>query len=184
MYTPPTASVCLRTSTAQRRAVCAAAEPKGPIRQIQRWLRDDRQCQRGEGRCLQVTRSGNGRAKWTEYRIRVELGRFLKGRTVWPPYREFQRAGLRTLRDTITRRGGARRWAQIMGVRYVDHRPGYAPIWTEERIRTRPSWLPGAANAMAVARRVRTRWPHGAAQRGQPDWWTGAVGQRVWSPSA
>jgi hypothetical protein len=23
-----------------------------------------------------------------------------------------------------------------MGVRYVDHRPGYAPIWTEERIRT------------------------------------------------
>jgi hypothetical protein len=72
---------------------------------------------------------------WTEARIREELRRFLKGRTVWPTYRDFQRAGLKALRDNVTRHGGAERWAKEMGVRYVRHRPGYAPVWTEERIR-------------------------------------------------
>jgi hypothetical protein len=39
------------------------------------------------------------------------------------------------LRDMVTRYGGARRWADELGVRFVERRPGYAPIWTEERIR-------------------------------------------------
>lgn len=72
---------------------------------------------------------------WTDARIRTELRRFLVGRGEWPAYREFQRAGLKALRDAVTRSGGARRWAKEMGVRYVERRPGYAPIWTEERIR-------------------------------------------------
>lgn len=72
---------------------------------------------------------------WTEDRIRGELRRFMKGRSEWPPYREFQRAGLKALRDNITRHGGARRWAGELGVRYVEHRPGYAPTWTEDRVR-------------------------------------------------
>ena len=72
---------------------------------------------------------------WPEDRIRRELRRFMSGRTEWPPYREFQRAGRKALRDNITHNGGARRWAEEIGVRYVEHRPGHAPIWTEERIR-------------------------------------------------
>jgi hypothetical protein len=72
---------------------------------------------------------------WTDDRIRRELRRFLTGRTDWPTYRDFQRAGLKSLRDNVTRRGGVRRWADEMGVTYVEHRPGYAPIWTEERVR-------------------------------------------------
>lgn len=59
----------------------------------------------------------------------------MRGRPVWPTYRDFQRAGLKGLRDSITRQGGAKRWANEMGVRYVEHRPGYATVWTEERIR-------------------------------------------------
>jgi hypothetical protein len=73
---------------------------------------------------------------WTEYRIREELEVFLRGRDEWPSYREFQRAGLKSLRDHVTHEGGAERWAKELGVKYVEHRPGYAPIWTEERIRT------------------------------------------------
>lgn len=72
---------------------------------------------------------------WTEDRVREELRRFLKDRTEWPSYRDFQRAGHKALRDNVTRHGGARRWAKEMRVRYVERRPGYAPIWTEGRIR-------------------------------------------------
>jgi hypothetical protein len=74
--------------------------------------------------------------RWDDVRIRTELARFLAGRDEWPSYREFQRAGRRALRDEITRAGGTVRWAAEMGVRHVEHRPGYAPIWTEERVRT------------------------------------------------
>jgi hypothetical protein len=35
----------------------------------------------------------------------------------------------------VTRHGGARLWAKRLGVEYVERRPGYAPIWTEDRIR-------------------------------------------------
>ena len=70
-----------------------------------------------------------------EQAIRVGLRRFLAGRSEWPTYREFQRAGLKGLRDKITRVGGAERWAREMGVPYLRHPPGYAPVWTEHRIR-------------------------------------------------
>jgi hypothetical protein len=77
-------------------------------------------------------RRGSG---WTEERIREELRSFLADRTEWPTYREFERSGRKALRDAVTRAGGARRWTRRMGVRFVRHPPGYAPIWTEERIR-------------------------------------------------
>lgn len=76
-----------------------------------------------------------GATAWTDERIRTELGAFLAGRDEWPTYREFQRAGLKALRDNITRRGGAEHWARELGVPYARHPPGYAPIWTEARIR-------------------------------------------------
>ncbi len=84
----------------------------------------------------QRSRIARPRSAWSEERIRDELRPFLAGRGEWPSYREFQRAGLKALRDSITGRGGARRWAREMGVQYVERRPGYAPIWTEERIRS------------------------------------------------
>jgi hypothetical protein len=67
--------------------------------------------------------------------IRAILARFLQGQTHWPTYREFERAGLKVLRDRITHRGGARHWAQQLGVEYIAHRPGYAAVWTEDHIR-------------------------------------------------
>jgi hypothetical protein len=67
--------------------------------------------------------------------IRSALARFLKGQTRWPTYREFERAGLKAVRDRVTQRGGARHWAHQLGVAYIERPPGYAPIWTEERIR-------------------------------------------------
>ncbi len=79
-------------------------------------------------------REGRG-LKWTDERIREHLQRFLAARTEWPTYREFERHGLKALRDAITRAGGAERWAREMGVRFVRHQPGYEPIWTEQRIR-------------------------------------------------
>ena len=68
-------------------------------------------------------------------RIRQELSEFLDGSREWPSYREFQRAGRKGLRDRITKHGGARLWARRMGVRYLERRPGYPSIWTDERIR-------------------------------------------------
>jgi hypothetical protein len=76
-----------------------------------------------------------GSRRWTEERVREELRGFLAGREEWPSYREFWNAGRKGLRDAVTRFGGARRWAREFGMTYVERRPGYAPIWTEERIR-------------------------------------------------
>jgi hypothetical protein len=67
--------------------------------------------------------------------VREELSDFLAGREEWPSYREFQHAGRKGLRDAVTRLGGARRWARELGVAFVERKPGYATIWTEERIR-------------------------------------------------
>jgi hypothetical protein len=35
----------------------------------------------------------------------------------------------------VTRFGGARLWARRLGLPYPERRPGYAPRWTEERVR-------------------------------------------------
>ena len=73
---------------------------------------------------------------WTPNRVRAELKVFLAGREEWPTFREFQRNGRRSLREAVTHLGGARHWAEELGVRFVEHKPGYAPIWTEARIRS------------------------------------------------
>jgi len=85
----------------------------------------------------------------SQAKIRAELRSFLRDKAEWPSYRDFQRAGLKSLRDNITRNGGARRWADEMGVRYVERRPGYAPVWTEARIR----------QDLATYLAGRTQWP-------------------------
>ena len=73
---------------------------------------------------------------WTEERIRCELKEVLGGAREWPSYAEFQRHGKKSLRDAVTHFGGARLWAAKLGLTYVERHPGYAPIWTEERIRS------------------------------------------------
>ena len=72
---------------------------------------------------------------WTQARIRGELQEFLQGATEWPSYRDFQRAGRQKLRDEVTRSGGPRVWAKRLGLPYPERNPGYAPVWTEARVR-------------------------------------------------
>jgi hypothetical protein len=68
--------------------------------------------------------------------VREELENFLSGREEWPTFRDFQRHGKRGLREAVTHLGGARYWAEELGVPYVEHKPGYPPIWTEQKIRS------------------------------------------------
>ena len=68
--------------------------------------------------------------------LREELEEFLAGYEEWPSYREFQRRGKKGLRDRVTQDGGARFWARKLGLAYVERSPGYAPVWTDERIRS------------------------------------------------
>lgn len=68
-------------------------------------------------------------------RIRRELNEFLQGATEWPSYRDFQRAGRQKLRDEVTKSGGARLWAKRLKLPYPERKPGYAPRWTEDRVR-------------------------------------------------
>jgi hypothetical protein len=82
-----------------------------------------------------MTRRADTRSGWSEERVAEELREFLGDRSEWPSYRDFQRRGRRALRDAVTRLGGARYWASRLGVAYVERPPGYAPIWTEERVR-------------------------------------------------
>ena len=72
---------------------------------------------------------------WTRARIRHELDDFLQGATEWPSYRDFQRAGRQKLRDEVTKSGGARLWAKRLKLPYPERKPGYAPRWTEDRVR-------------------------------------------------
>jgi hypothetical protein len=108
------------------------------------------------------------------------LAEFLADRDAWPTYREFQRAGLRSLRDAVTRRGGSRKWAKAMGVAHVRHARGYAPIWTEDRIRrdlgnylegrvTWPSREQFESEGQALLRNAINR-------TGGPDRWAGEFG--------
>ncbi len=85
-----------------------------------------------------MTQPKRNRSKpaWTDEHIRRQLEEFLEGATEWPSYRDFQRAGRQKLRDEVTRAGGARLWAERLGLPYPERKPGYARIWTEERVRT------------------------------------------------
>jgi hypothetical protein len=84
---------------------------------------------------LTQTKSNRSKPAWTDERIRRELQEFLQGATEWPSYRDFQRARRNKLRDEVTRAGGARLSAERLGLPYPERKPGYAPIWTEERVR-------------------------------------------------
>ena len=72
---------------------------------------------------------------WPDARIESELRKFLAGRPVWPSYAEFVAGGRGTLREAITKRHGARAWAELIGVEWIERRSGYAPRWTAERVR-------------------------------------------------
>ena len=80
----------------------------------------------------QRTRS---KREWPDARIRRELQEFLRDASEWPSYRDFQRAGRQKLRDQVTHSGGPRLWAKRLGLPYPERKPGYAPRWTEERVR-------------------------------------------------
>ncbi len=67
--------------------------------------------------------------------MRRELEEFLAAAQEWPSYRDFQRNGRQTLRNQVTRLGGARLWAKRLGLPYPERKPGYAPRWTENRVR-------------------------------------------------
>jgi hypothetical protein len=117
---------------------------------------------------------------WIENRVREELGRFLRNESEWPSYREFQRAGRKVLRDNVTRYGGARWWAQQMGVRYVERRPGYPPVWTEQRIRRDLSdYLSGRGQWPSrgqFERDGRTALRNAINRTGGPDRWAAEFG--------
>lgn len=123
---------------------------------------------------------------------------FLAGRDHWPTYREFQRAGRKSLRDAITRRGGVVRWAEKLGIRYLEHPPGYAPIWTEERIGADlREYLAGREDWPArheFERDGRTALRNAVNRTGGPDSWATELGlrrktrrsgiRRGWTPEA
>ncbi len=75
-------------------------------------------------------------SSWTDARIDAELREFLAGRDEWPSYREFVAAGRARLREAITKRGGQRRWARRVGVRWRERSLGYPTLWTEQRVRS------------------------------------------------
>jgi hypothetical protein len=70
---------------------------------------------------------------WTERHVRRELEAFLGGRDEWPRAAEFAKAGKSVLRRAVARYGGPRRWAQELGVDYVERTP---PAWTAQRVRS------------------------------------------------
>jgi hypothetical protein len=117
---------------------------------------------------------------WNEQQVERELRHFLAGQDAWPTYRTFERAGLKSLRDAVTRSGGAVQWARRLGIRYVAHSPGYAPLWTEDRIRTdlrdylkgRDEW-PSRAAFEADGR---TALRNAVNRTGGPDRWAAEFG--------
>jgi len=64
-----------------------------------------------------AARDDAGRSRrWTSDRIRSELERFCGGRTTWPSAREFKRAGRTDLYVAVSRYGGVRYWAGLLGL--------------------------------------------------------------------
>ena len=62
---------------------------------------------------------GAGRPRrWTVDRIETELREFTAGREDWPKVKEFTEAGLGSLYQAAVRSGGARSWAERLGLRF------------------------------------------------------------------
>jgi hypothetical protein len=72
--------------------------------------------------------------RWTEARVRCELGDFLEGRSAWPSRLEFEAAGRKALRDAVGRLGGVDRWAREFGFERTDRRSGSRRVWTDQVI--------------------------------------------------
>jgi len=72
--------------------------------------------------------------RWTDDRIRRELGEFLRGRTVWPLRIEFERSERKPLRDAVGRSGGPERWAAEFRLSLASLRSGSKRVWGEDRI--------------------------------------------------
>ena len=95
-------------------------------------------------------RPAGGVRRWTDERIHATLAELLGDRDTWPTSREFDDAGLHSLREALRRYGGPARWSQEMGVSWTPsqrptrrrehppspppqpHRPW--PKWTEHTI--------------------------------------------------
>jgi hypothetical protein len=107
-------------------------------------------------------RPGGGVRRWTEPQIRATLTGFLRGRSTWPSWPEFNAAGLHAFREALRHYGGPERWAVEMGVTLEPparpFRPAKSrktttpasdwPLWSDERIQQelqaflagRPDW--------------------------------------------
>ena len=72
--------------------------------------------------------------RWTEECVNAELEAFLSGREVWPSRREFESAGLKPVRDAVTRLGGVERWAARFGLARPNHSAGSTRIWDDRRL--------------------------------------------------
>jgi hypothetical protein len=83
--------------------------------------------------------------RWSDLRIRAQLEGFTRGRTRWPDFEAFHRAGRGRLYSQVEATGGCRVWARRLGLRF---REGATTRrrWTKERIRTTLSaYLEGKA---------------------------------------
>jgi hypothetical protein len=72
------------------------------------------------------------RTRWTDEAITALLGPFLHGRTTWPRYTEFQKAGLAHLDQAIYRRGTRQTWAERYGLRPALPSLSKSPLATGE----------------------------------------------------
>jgi hypothetical protein len=72
--------------------------------------------------------------RWTAKRVRSELESFLAGRTVWPSRKEFETAGLKTLRDAVHRLGGVDVWAAEFGLQRTSRASGSIRAWNEQHL--------------------------------------------------
>ena len=71
----------------------------------------------------------------TESELRARLEPFLRGRERWPPFREFQAAGLAWLYDQVQRHGGRTHVAELVGLPFHAGPNQTIAGWSEERIR-------------------------------------------------
>lgn len=91
--------------------------------------------------------------EWTDERIRAELEAFIAGTERFPTQAELRAAGYASLSYAITVYGGARHWAEQLGVplRREQDWPRYSEPYTDElavadarRVIQTHGWLPGS----------------------------------------
>ncbi len=87
-------------------------------------------------------------ALWPQIKIREQLQRFLAGRSEWPQYPAFEKAGYARLHAQVMAFGGPYYWAKKLGIDI----PGRAVVWNELRVE-------GALRPLV---RGRTRYPRWA----------------------